>query len=113
MPTLVVGGTEIPLAQDGLSETPEEIGERVRMFDASMLEAIRARKTTRDCLTTLVPRATAESYRAALLASPPISCTGDAFNNVPTNCFAKVKALTPVKTQSGLRWRLAFTLFEA
>lgn len=113
MATLVVGGTEIPLAQDGLGEMIDEVGERVRMFDGSMLEAVRVRKQVLDCHTTLVSRATAEGFRAALLASPPISCTGDAFNDVATDCFAQVKSLSPVKTRSGVLWRLAFMLFEA
>lgn len=113
MATLVVGSTTIPLAQDGLSVTYEETGSRVRMFDASMVETVRARKQILACRTSLVSRATAETFRSALLASPPISCSGDAFNNVTTNCFAKVESLAPVQTTSGLKWRLAFTLSEA
>ena len=114
MATLIVGSTTIPLAADGgLSLAYDETGERVRMFDASMLESVRGRKQVLTCRSQPATRATAETYKTALLASPPIACTGDAFNGVATNCFAKVSGLIPVPTAAGLRWSVTFTLYEA
>lgn len=113
MANITVGATAIPLAADGFSVSYQDIGSQERMFDASMLETVRARKQVFACHTPLVTRAAADSYIAALRASPPLGCGGDALNNVSTNCFAKVDGLTPVPTASGLKWRLSFTLSEA
>ena len=114
MATLTVNGNTIPLAADGgLSSTTEEIGERTRAFDGSMLESIRARKKKLVCRTTLVTRATAETYRGWLLATPPLTVNGDAVNNVAGSYFAQIEGLTPLNTASGLKWRLAFSLMEA
>ena len=115
MATLTVNGNTIPLAADGgLSlPAPDELGERTRAFDGSMLQSIRVRKNRIVCQTSLVSRATAETYRGWLLATPPLTINGDAVNNVAGSYFAQVESLTPVKTAAGLKWRLAFTLLEA
>jgi hypothetical protein len=115
MATLTVNGNTIPLAADGglSGPTPEEIGERTRAFDGSMLQSIRARKNRIVCRTPLVSRATAETYRGWLLATPPLTVNGDALNNVAGSYFAQIEGLTAVPTVAGLKWRLAFTLLEA
>lgn len=114
MSFLTVGGTTIPCAPDGgTSSEVEETGSRERMFDASMLETIRARKLNVPLASTLVTRAVAETYKTALIAVPPIACNGELFNNVSTNCFIKYRGMSWQNTASGLRWRVLFTLYEA
>lgn len=113
MADLLVGATAIWLAADGAKPTFDEIGTRERMIDGEMLETIIARKRVFACVTPLVTEAEADTYVAALQAAPPLACNGAALKNQAVNCFAKVESLIPVPTRSGLRWRLAFTLYEA
>lgn len=113
MPFLTLGGNTIPIASDGVSHEVEETGSRARMFDASMLETVRARKLKVGLVTPPVPRATAETYRGYLVATPPIVGNGDLFNNVATNCYVQYEGMTPVAVPGGARWRVRFTVYEA
>lgn len=112
MPFLTVGGTTIPISEDGFSFDVVETGSREPMFDASMMETIRARKVVAQCASIWVTRAVAETYRTALIATPPITCTGDLFNGVSTSCFIKYRGLAARGTGSGTRWRVLFTVYE-
>lgn len=114
MAFFTVNGTPIPCSPDGSSSSEvEETGSRERMFDATMMEAIRARKLTVALASTLATRAIAEGYKAALLAVPPIPCNGELFNNVATNCFIRYQGMSWMNTASGLRWRVRFIVYEA
>lgn len=114
MPFVQVGSTVIPIAQSGGAAIDvDEVGGRERMLDASMVERVQARKQTIALVSKPVARATAETYKTALLATPPIACTGDLFNNVSTNCFVKYQGMTALATASSVLWHVRFTLYEA
>ena len=113
MPFLTVGATTIPISEDGFSYEIVETGSREPMFDASMMETIRARKVVAQCASTWATRAVTETYKAALIATPPIAVTGDLFNGVSTSCFFKVRGLDARGSGSGAKWRVLFTVYEA
>jgi hypothetical protein len=115
MAFLTVGGNVIPIAQaPGAKIDIEETGGRERMFDASLLESIRARKMVVPGLTTpYVARALAETYRGYLVAAPPLVCNGDLFNGAATNCFARYEGMDAIGVPGSQKWRVRFSLFEA
>lgn len=112
MAALVVAGITVPVARDGASITPIEIGKRERAFDGNMLSSIRARKTQLRIRTIAMTDAAADALEAALEGAPPLACSGDLLGGA-VSCHAQIKTRTPVLAADGLRAVLEFDLFEA
>lgn len=111
MSALVVGGVTIPVALDGATEEAELIGDRDRMFDGSMREVSDGHKARAPFQTAPLSSADYAAIRAALLATPPLTCSGDLAP--AASCFVEMGQMTPGKVQGQIRRVLRFTLHEA
>lgn len=111
MPFHVAGGVTVPVALGEASEESELIGDRSRMFDGSMREVSDGQKKQWSITTRPLTAAAYSTLRTALLASPPIACSGDLTGSV--NCFVELGAARSVKVAGEFRRILAYTLHEA
>jgi hypothetical protein len=111
MPALVVNGVTIPIAPGGASQEAELIGDRDRMFDGSMREVSDGYKARAPFVTPPLSPADYTTIRAALLATPPVTCSGDLAPAV--SCFVELGAADAGKVAGAIRRVLRFTLLEA
>lgn len=112
MAFLITAGVTVPVALGQSASSPDEIGDRARAFDGAMLSTIRDRKEQWRIQTTPMPRADANTLRAALEGTPPLACSGDLLGGA-VNCHAVVTAARYRKFGDGERVVLEFTLSEA
>lgn len=108
MSFLVVGGVTVPVREADTSY--QEIGERERAFDGTMRSTIRARKRVWTVHT--VPSAGIPAIYTALIAAPPVSCSGTLLGGA-VNCYPEVSSRAPLKAANGVYESLSFSLHEA
>jgi hypothetical protein len=112
MAFLIANGVTVPVAPQNAKVTTTEIGDRSRAFDGTMRGSIIARKRTWTLQTTPMLPADAATVRAALIASPTITISGDWPGSTVT-VWPKLGDDTPVQVGGGHRIVLAVTLDEA
>lgn len=112
MPALTVGSTDISLDRSELETDYEEYrGERARMFDGTMRETEPVRKRVWHCVTRLLTSSEESTQRTALVATPPVSCSGDIMGG-SVSCHVQLLGSARVRVIGALRYRLRFTIFE-
>ena len=111
MAFLVVAGVTVPVALNTTSGAPVEAGERVRAWDNSMLSTVRDFKDEWQVTTALMLRADADTLKAALQGTPPLTCSGDLLGG-SVSCHAVITGERYVKKGVGEMVALSFTLME-
>lgn len=112
MPALTVGTTDINVAREDVAVDYEEYrGDRARMLDGTMRETAPVRKRVWHCQTRLLTSAEESTQRAALVATPPISCSGDILGGT-VSCHIRLLGSDRVPVMGGVRYRLRFAVYE-
>ncbi|MBV9772648.1 MAG: hypothetical protein JO040_01780 [Gemmatimonadetes bacterium] len=112
MAFLIVNGQTVPVAVDGASVDYELIGDRARAFDGTMRSTRRATKRNWKVKTAPMAVAAADQLTTSLLATPPITCSGDMLGG-SVACDAEVTGVTFSPASGGLSRRaVEFTLHE-
>jgi hypothetical protein len=114
MPMLVVGGVTVPVAREGgVDHDVEEFGgDRTRAFDGTMRSTVRARKGQWSIVTTLMAGGAKDTLVAALVATPPVTCSGDILG-ASTSCHIVLQKVAPESVRGALKYRVHFMLYEA
>lgn len=114
MPYLVVNGVTIPVQlDDGDEEDVIEVGDRGEAFDGTALSSVRSVKSRWRFRTGPVDAATAAAIKAAVLATPPIACSGDVLG-AAVSCHGIYRGRRGQTIAGGARrFRLQFELREA
>lgn len=110
---LVVESITVPVAwPDGADSQVQEVGDRARAFDGTLLASIRALKGTWPIRTRPMDPNDADTLYAALISAPDLDCSGDLLGGSMT-CNAEVHG-RPVITVANNERRavLSFTLHE-
>lgn len=111
MPFLTVTGQTVPVAVGGASEEVELIGDRARAFDGTMRSTRRATKRKWQVKTAPMTTADATSLRTKLLATPPLTCSGDLLGGT-VSCDAEITGVEFVAAAGTDRQAIEFTLHE-
>lgn len=113
MPALTVGATDIAVAREEVPVEYQEFrGDRARMLDATMRETEPVRKRVWGPINTrLLTSAEESTQRAALIAAPPISCSGDIMGGT-VSCHVQLHGSDRVRVIGAVRYRLRFSIFE-
>lgn len=113
MPALTVGATDIAVERAPVPVEYQEFrGDRARMLDATMRETEPVRKRVWGPMQTRLLTSSEEStQRAALIATPPINCSGDIIGGT-VSCHVQLLGSDRVRVIGGLRYRLRFTILE-
>lgn len=111
MAILVVGGVTVTVAV-GQREPPTVIGDSGRALDGTMLSTVRARKKRWSVTTSPMSQADAATLEAALVATPPVTCSGDLLG-ASTSCHIEVGAIDNLEGVSPYLVVISFSLDEA
>lgn len=83
MSFLTLAGIDVPVVTDQSSCDTTEIGDRARAIDGTMRASIISRKRTWTVQTGIMTSTAAATLRAALIANPTCTATGDWVNSGP------------------------------
>jgi hypothetical protein len=110
MPFLVVGA--VTLAVTEIIEVQAlEVGDRYETFDGSERTSVSAYKRRWEGVTRPLTPAEFATYRAALIAAPPLACSGDALGGA-TSCSATITSAPYVRDGVSHRQVIEFELRE-
>lgn len=112
MPLLVIEGTTIPIALDGAEEdVPELIGDRGVTFDGSLREVNDGVKRRWPLRTPPLSSAEYATIRGTLIATPPLSCSGDLTGSM--NGFVELTGESLYRIRGQLFRAIRFKLLQA
>lgn len=111
MAFLIVAGITVAVPDDGISITTTPIGDEGRAFDGTFRSTVSTTKRTWDVTTSLLDSGDAATLKAALVASPTATASGDAMGGTVT-VWPRLVRETPGPTATYTS-RLVFRLEEA
>lgn len=112
MPALVIGAVTVAGAVSA-ERTEVEAVERERAYAHNMLATqIAASKASWRVQVIARTAADLATLRAALVATPPVACSGDVLGG-SVNCFPEIHTSAPALDIRPLRHSISFTLHEA
>lgn len=113
MPALTVGSTDISVAREEVPVEYKELrGDRSYMLDGTLRETEPVRKRVWGPINTRLLTSSEEStQRGALVATPPVSCSGDILGGT-VSCHVQLLGSDRVRVLGALRYRLRFYILE-
>lgn len=112
MAFLIVAGITVNVAEGGARLTTLEIGDRGRADDGTMRASTPARKRTWAVTTGIMTSTDAATLRAALIAAPTVTASGDWIAGGPLTVWPVLGDEAPGETVP-YSVRMTFTLEEA
>lgn len=115
MAFLTIAGIAVPVAQDGFKRLPVEVGgSQSRAYAGNLRSTERWQKYAWSVTTGLMKTADTTTLETAIANGAVVSCSGDALNNVATNCVVTMsdKTAAPAISNDGFKhmWALTLTL---
>lgn len=112
MANVVVGAVSASLLRDGVTQEYQEYGgDRVRMESGALVSTVKGRKNIWHLVTTLLNATDAATLETAIVASPPITCSGDALG-ASFSCAGVLTAKERVVSLGTVWYRVHFDLME-
>lgn len=113
MANVVIGSASAAIARDGVTHSYEEYGgDRVRMEDGSLRVTCKGRKNVWELISTLLTSGAAATLEAAIVATAPLTCSGDALG-ASFSCAGELLAKDRVPVAGGtIKYRVRFRLRE-
>lgn len=113
MAYLTIGGNDIPVAANSVTERLEEIGDQGYTFNGAYRSTVRARKMVWSMATPPRPRATADTLEGYLIATGPLTATGDLVGSSTSVYVTGVSRSASVGEDGAENVSIAFTMSEA
>jgi hypothetical protein len=109
---VVIGGTNATVQREGVDHQYEDYGGAIeRMEDGSKRDTRKGRKNVWRFVTTLLSEANAATLEAAIVAAPPITCSGDALG-ASFSCIGVLIAKPRETVMGVVQCRVRFELHE-